>query len=147
MKRLLLPLPLMLAACAPAAQPQSAQPQTVHVFEGQATVLLRPQQYRLTLTVNPLTYDAKGVMENRSSGDRFSVAGTLLPTPNGSQELTVKLDANAGPSARFSILGFGLDGLSAKSDAFLSGTIRGELLAGRLRVNALSYPVTLRRVR
>lgn len=135
-------LPLMLAACAPTAQPQSVQ-----VFEGQATVLLRPQQYRLTLTVNPLTYDAKGVMENRTSGDRFSAAGTMLPTPDGSQELTIKLDANAGPSARFSILGFGLDGLSAKSDAFLSGTVKGDLLAGRLRVNALSYPVTLRRVR
>ncbi|UQN05773.1 hypothetical protein [Deinococcus sp. QL22] len=68
-------LPLMLAACAPTAQPQSVQ-----VFEGQATVLLRPQQYRLTVTVNPLIYDAKGVMENRTSGDRFSAAGTILPT-------------------------------------------------------------------
>lgn len=142
MKRALLILPLVLAACAPAAQPQ-----TVQVFEGQATVLLLPQQYRLILTVNPLTYDVKGVMENRSSGDRFSATGTLLPTPDGSQELTVKLEANAGPSARFSILGFGLDGLSAKSDAFLSGTVKGDLLAGRLRVNELSYPVTLRRVR
>ncbi|WP_019012254.1 hypothetical protein [Deinococcus aquatilis] len=142
MRRPLLLLPLLLAACAPATQPQAVQ-----VFEGEATVLLRPQQYRLTLTVSPLTYDAKGVMENRSSGDRFSATGTLLPAPDGSQELTVKLEANAGPSARFSILGFGLDGLSAKSDAFLSGTVKGDLLSGRLRVNALSYPVTLRRVR
>ncbi|OLV18012.1 hypothetical protein [Deinococcus marmoris] len=139
MKRLL-PIALLLAACAPAVRPQPVQ-----VWEGSARVLLTVQQYRLTFTVNPVNYALSGTLANLSSGDRFEATGTLLPGADAA-ELSVQITPGNVPRLNAGILGFGISGVALKSDAFLSGQVRGELFDGSLRVNGIRYPLTLRRV-
>lgn len=131
---------LGLAACAPAAQPQ---PQPVQVWEGSARVLLREQNYRLTFTVEPVGHRLSGTLDNRSSGDRFSMTGTLLPVEVGA-ELTAQISAGESPQLSASILGLGVSGLSLKADALLSGRVTGRRFTGTLRVGGLSSPITLR---
>ncbi|MDV6375210.1 hypothetical protein [Deinococcus arenicola] len=139
MKRLI-PLALLLAACAPAARPQPVQ-----VWEGSARVLLTVQAYRLTFTVNPVSYALSGTLANLSSGDRFEGTGTLLPSGDGA-ELSVQVTPGTVPRLNAGILGFGIGGVSLKADAFLSGQVKGDLFDGSLRVNGIRYPLTLRRV-
>lgn len=136
----LLPLALLLAACAPAVRPQPVQ-----VWEGSARVLLTVQQYRLTFTVDPVTHALSGTLANLSSGDRFEAGGTLLPAGDGA-ELTAQVTPGNAPRLNAGILGFGVSGVSLKADAFLSGQIKENLFSGSLRVNGIRYPLTLRRV-
>ena len=136
--------PLLLTACAP--QLQAVPPQPVQVWEGTGRVLLREQSYRLTFTADPRTHLLSGTLENRSSGDRFQAAGTLLPGPDGA-ELTAQVTAGSGARLNASVLGFGVSGLSLKADALLSGRVVGEVFRGALRVNGVAYPLELRRVR
>jgi hypothetical protein len=138
--RRLLPLALLLAACAPAVRPQPVQ-----VWEGSARVLLSVQQYRLTFTVDPLSHALSGTLANLSSGDRFEASGTLLPAIEGA-ELTAQVTPGSAPQLNAGILGFGISGLSLKSEALLSGQISGDLFSGSLRVSGLRYPLTLRRI-
>ncbi|GGO21770.1 hypothetical protein [Deinococcus humi] len=138
--RRLLPLALLLAACAPAVRPQPVQ-----TWEGSARVLLSVQQYRLTFTVDPVSHALSGTLANLSSGDRFEASGTLLPAGDAA-ELTAQVTPGSAPRLNAGILGFGISGLSLKAEAMLSGQITGELFAGSLRVNGLRYPLTLRRV-
>lgn len=139
--RHLLPLGLVLAGCAPGP---SRQP--VQVWEGSARVALREQLYRLTFTVNPNTFELSGTLENRSSGDRFQAAGTLLPVPGGA-ELTAQITAGSSARLNASLLGFGVSGVALKSDALLTGRVAGEAFEGTLRVGGVPYPLTLRRTR
>ncbi|WP_226342648.1 hypothetical protein [Deinococcus sp. AJ005] len=139
MKRLL-PIALLLAACAPAVRPQPVQ-----VWEGSARVLLTVQQYRLTFTVNPVNYALSGTLANLSSGDRFEATGTLLPGTDGA-EMSVQVTPGNVPRLNAGILGFGISGVALKSDAFLSGQVRDGLFDGSLRVNGIRSPMTLRRV-
>lgn len=138
MKRLL-PLLLPLAACAPQVQP-------VQVWEGTGRVLLREQSYRLTFTVNDQTHDLRGQLENRSSGDTFLVKGTYLPLL-GEAEITAEVTAGSSTKLGASIFGVGISGISLKSDALLSGRVVQNVFNGNLRVNGISYPVTLNRVK
>lgn len=138
MKRLLL-LPLLLVACAPLSQ-------SVQVWEGSGRVLLRDQHYRLTFTVNDQTHDLRGQLENRTSGDRFEVEGTFLPTQGGAT-LTAAVSAGNGVKLNASILGFGVSNVALKSGALLTGQVVGQTLSGELRINGLAYPVSLMRTR
>ena len=138
--RRLLPLALLLAACAPAVRPQPVQ-----IWEGSARVLLTVQQYRLTFTVDPVSHALSGTLANLSSGDRFEASGTLLPTGDAA-ELTAQVTPGSAPRLNAGFLGFGISGLSLKAEALLSGQVTGDLFAGSLRVNGLRYPLTLRRV-
>ncbi len=95
----------------------------MQVWEGSARVLLREQNYRLTFTVEPVGHRLSGTLDNRSSGDRFSVTGTLLPVEVGA-ELTAQISAGESPKLSASILGLGVSGLSLKADALLSGRFR-----------------------
>lgn len=139
MRRALL-LPLLLGACAPAARPQPVQ-----VWEGSARVLLTVQHYRLIFTVDPVSHALSGTLANLSSGDRFEAAGTLLPAGDVA-ELSAQVTPGNAPRLNAGILGFGISGVTLKSDAFLSGQVRGGLFDGSLRVNGVRYPLTLRRV-
>ncbi|GGL70721.1 hypothetical protein GCM10010840_06050 [Deinococcus aerolatus] len=139
MKRLL-PVALLLAACAPAARPQPVQ-----VWEGSARVLLTVQQYRLTFTVNPVSHALSGTLTNLSSGDRFEATGTLLPASDGA-ELTAQVSPGSAPRLNAGILGFGVSGVSVKADALLSGRITADGFLGSLRVNGVRSALTLRRV-
>ncbi|MFC4639415.1 hypothetical protein [Deinococcus hohokamensis] len=143
MKRPLLAFALMsvLGACTPAAGPT----QMVQVYEGQARILLLPQPYRLTFTVNPATHELRGTLEQRRTGDRFEVTGTLLDTADG-EELTAQVSAGAAPRFNATLLGFGVTGLSLKADALLSGRISHRVLDGHLRVGGVRYALTMRRV-
>lgn len=140
---LLLPL-LLLASCAP--QSQSMQGQPVQVWEGTGRVLLRDQHYRLTFTVNNQTHDLKGQLENRTSGDRFKVKGTYLPTQVGAT-LTAEVSAGEGVNLHASILGFGISNVALKSGALLTGQAVGQTFSGELRINGLAYPISLIRTR
>lgn len=133
-------LPLLLAACVPAARPQPVQ-----VWEGSARVLLTVQQYRLTFTVDPVSHALSGTLANLSSGDRFEAGGTLLPAGDAA-ELSAQVTPGDAPRVHAGILGFGISGVTLKSDAFLSGQVRDGLFDGSLRVNGVRYPLTLRRV-
>ncbi|CAM3641546.1 hypothetical protein [Deinococcus frigens] len=139
MKRLL-PIALLLVACAPAVRPQPVQ-----VWEGSARVLLSVQQYRLTFTVSPVSHALSGTFVNLSSEDRFEATGTLLPGVDGA-ELSAQVTPGSAPRLNAGILGFGISGVSLKADAFLSGQVRGDLFTGSLRVSGLRSPLTLRRV-
>ncbi|GHF29034.1 hypothetical protein HNQ07_000915 [Deinococcus metalli] len=136
-----LPLLLLLAACAPAP----ARP-AVQSFEGSARVLLTVQSYRLTYTEDPATHAIRGTLENRSSGDAFRAEGTLLPGPDG-DILTADVSAGDVPRVNATVFGFGIKDLPLKAGAQLSGTIRGDLLRGSLRVNGFRSALTMTRVR
>lgn len=142
MRRLLL-LPLALVACAPSVT--GTQP--VHVYEGAGRVLLREQHYRLTFTVNERTHELTGTLENLTSRDRFGVRGNLLPVARTEAELTAQVTAGDSPTLNASILGVGISGVTLKSGALLTGRVVGEVFSGKLLVNRVPYPVTLRRVR
>lgn len=139
--RRLLPLALLLAACAPAP---TAQP--VQVWEGSARVVLSVQLYCLTFTGNLQTHEIRGTLQNRSSGDTFQASGTLLPTEDG-DVLSAQVLAGDSPKFQASLLGFGVQNVSFKSGALLTGTIRSETLSGHLRIAGVRYPLSMRRVR
>lgn len=127
----------VVASCAPQAQP-------VQIWEGTGRIALREQAYRLTFTVNDSTHELKGQLQNRSSGDTFLVTGTYLPVVGGA-EVTAQVTAGGGATLNASLLGFGISGVSLKSDALLTGQIKGEVFSGALRVNGLAYPLALTR--
>ncbi|SMB93096.1 hypothetical protein [Deinococcus hopiensis] len=138
----LLLLPLSLGACTPAMNSQPVQ-----VFEGTGRVLLREQRYRLVFTVDPKTHELNGTLENQTSKDRFEAQGTLLPVSAEEAELTVRVAVGNSLTLNASVLGFGINGVSLKSDALLTGRVVGEVFTGNLLVNRVPYRVTLRRVR
>lgn len=140
MKRLL-PLALALAACAPAP---GAQP--VQVWEGSARVLLSVQRYRLTFTENPVTHEIRGTLDNRTSGDSFQAEGTLLPITGGAI-LSAQVTAGDSPRLRAGVLGFGVEDISLKGGALLTGTVLGDTLTGGLRINGVRYGLSMKRVR
>ncbi|AKH16188.1 MULTISPECIES: hypothetical protein [Deinococcus] len=137
----LLPVLALLSACAP-----TAQTQPTYTYEGEARFLLLPQKLRVTYTVNPGTHEARGEYRNLSSGDTFTLTGTQLPGPDG-ETLTAKIDPGDTPRLNASLLGFGISNVPLKASGTLSATITATRLSGTLRVNGLSYPVTLTRVR
>lgn len=127
----------LLVGCAPSAQP-------VQTWEGSARVALREQRYRLTFTVNDQTHDLRGQLENRTSGDRFSVSGTWLPV-GASATVTAQVSPGESPTLRASLLGFGVGDLPLKASALLTATVSGTNMAGELRIGGLNYPVQFRR--
>ena len=139
MKRLL-PIALLLSACAPTT---SSQP--VQLWEGSARILLSVQRYRLTFTENPVTHDIRGTLENRTSGDSFQAEGTLLPISGGAI-LSAQITAGDSPKLRASILGFGIQDISLKGGALLAGTIQNDMLNGSLRINGIRYGLNMKRV-
>ncbi|PNY83143.1 hypothetical protein CVO96_16395 [Deinococcus koreensis] len=136
-----MPLALPLGACAPVT---TAQP--VQVWEGSARVVISVQRYRLTFTENVQTHEIRGTLDNRTSGDSFLAAGTLLPTPEG-DTLSAQISAGESPRLRASLLGFGVQDVPLKAGALLSGTIRGETLTGNLTINGLRHGLSMKRVR
>ncbi|GGR80309.1 hypothetical protein [Deinococcus sedimenti] len=137
----LLPVLALLSACAPATQTQPTS-----TYEGEARFLLLPQKLRVTYTVNPGTHEVRGEYRNLSSRDTFTLTGTQLTGPDG-ETLTAKIDPGDTPRLNASLLGFGISNVPLKASGTLSATVTATRLIGTLRVNGLSYPVTLNRVR
>ncbi|GGK92358.1 hypothetical protein [Deinococcus radiotolerans] len=136
-----LPLVISLSACAP-----TTQTQPTFTYEGEARFLLLPQKLRVTYTVNPVTHEARGEYRNLSSGDTFTLSGTQLPTSDG-ETLTAKIDPGDSPRLNASLLGFGISNVPLKASGTLAATVTATRLTGTLRVNGISYPVRLPRVR
>lgn len=137
----LLPVLALLTACAPATQTQPT-----FTYEGETRFLLLPQKLRVTYTVNPVTHEARGEYRNVSSGDTFTLTGTQLPAPDG-ETLTAKIDPGDTPRLNASLLGFGISNVPLKASGTLAATVTPARLSGTLRVNGISYPLTLNRVR
>ncbi|MBZ9753099.1 hypothetical protein K7W42_19870 [Deinococcus sp. HMF7604] len=134
------PVLVLLAACAPT---QQAQP--VMTYEGEVRFLLLPQRLRITYTVNPVTHSVSGTYRNLSSGDAFVLEGTLLPGPDGAT-LTARITPAETARLNASVLGFGVSNIPLKASATLSALVGQDTLNGALTVNALRYPVTLKRL-
>ena len=66
--------------------------------------------------------------------------------PDG-ETLTAKIDPGDTPRLNASLLGFGISNVPLKASGTLSATVTASRLIGTLRVNGISYPVTLTRVR
>lgn len=124
----------------------SPKPQEVQVWEGRTYILFQKQEYRLIATVNQATHDLKGTLENKTSGDRFNAAGTFLPLED-SAELTAEITAQSGVKLKASILGFGIEDLALKANALLSGRVYKDIFKGSLRVNGVTYPLTMKRIK
>ncbi len=137
----LIPVLALLIACAPATQTQPT-----YTYEGEARFLLLPQKLRVTYTLNPGTHEVRGEYRNLSSGDTFTLTGTQLPAPDG-DTLTAKIDPGDSPRLNASLLGFGISNVPLKASGTLAATLTATRLVGTLRVNGISYPVTLNRVR
>lgn len=134
-------LGLVLVSCVPQPKPQEVQ-----VWEGSAYILFQKQEYRLVTTINNSTHELKGTLENKTSGDRFNAAGTFLPLGREA-ELTAEITAQSGVKLRASILGFGIEDLALKANALLSGRVVNKVFKGSLRVNGITYPLTMNRIR